>query len=97
MPNGETTLFKLIVIGAVIGLGKALLDEPKLTWRLLIGRILLGSAVSMMAGLALIHFPELEEISLIGIASALGILGHTVIESLLKRYLQTKTKEADES
>ncbi|PVZ87908.1 holin [Serratia sp. S1B] len=97
MPNGESTLVKLIAIGAVIGLGKVMLDDQQLTWRVVIGRMLLGSAVSMVAGVALIHFPELEELSLIGVASALGILGHAVIESLLKRYLQTKTKEADKS
>lgn len=97
MPNGESTLLKLIILGGLISVAKVLMDEPTPPLRLIIARVMLGSAVSMVAGVVLIQFPDLNELGLLGIASALGIVGHTVVESLLKRYLQTKTKEADKS
>jgi hypothetical protein len=97
MPNGESTVYKLVILGALIGLGKLLLDEPQLTWRLVIGRLLLGSAVAMGAGVVLIRFPDLPEIALLGIASGLGILGHSVVESLLTRYLKGKVKKVKKS
>lgn len=97
MPNGESTVVKLIAIGAAIGLAKVLMDEPRPPLKLIVARVLLGSAVSMVAGVVLIRFPDLEEVALFGVASALGILGHTVVESLLKKYLLKKSKEADKS
>jgi hypothetical protein len=97
MPNGESTIFKLVVIGGLIGFARVLLDEPKLTARIVVGRVLLGSAVSMVAGLLLISYPDLGEIALIGAASALGIAGHTVVESLVKRYFPAKVKKEDKS
>lgn len=95
MPNGESTLLKLLLIGAIIGLGKVLADEARLTVKLVLGRMVLGSAVSLMAGLLLIRFPDIDELALVAAASALGILGHTVIESMLKRYIESNIKRVD--
>lgn len=97
MPNGESTFLKLLLIGAVIGLGKVLADDARLTFKLVLGRMVLGSAVSLIAGVLLIRFPDIDELALVGAASALGILGHTVIESMLKRYVESKTKGTDKS
>ncbi|WP_422527655.1 holin [Serratia fonticola] len=95
MPNGESTFLKILLIGAIIGLGKVLADDTKLTVKLVLGRMVLGSAVSLIAGVILIQFPDIDELALVGIASALGILGHTAIESLLKYYLLNKAKGAE--
>lgn len=97
MPNGESTFFKLLLLGAIIGLGKVLADEARLTVRLVLGRMVLGSAVSLMAGLLLIQFPGIDELALVAAASALGILGHTTIESMIRRYVAYKTKGTDKS
>lgn len=95
MHNDEGIVWKLILIGAVITLGKLLADGRAITVRLALGRLILGSAVSCVSGIALIHYNELPELALIGIASALGILGHTVIEVLFYRWLRTKEEGAN--
>ncbi|HGM4960270.1 TPA: holin [Serratia liquefaciens] len=97
MPNGESTFLKLLLIGAIIGLGKLLADEARLTVRLVLGRMVLGSAVSLMAGVLLIRWPNIDELALVAASAALGILGHSVIESMLKRYVESKTKGPDKS
>lgn len=85
MQQEEQTLLKLALIGALIGLGKVLVSDEKLNFKVVIGRVILGAGVSMIAGAALVEFPELSTTALIGIASALGILGNTAIESILRR------------
>lgn len=95
MQSSENTLIKIIILGGLIGVAKVLMDEQTPPLKLIIARVLLGSAVSMVAGVVLIRFPDLPEMGLLGIASSLGILGHTVVESLIKRYLKTKTKGDD--
>ncbi|MCW7353311.1 phage holin family protein, partial [Escherichia coli] len=43
--NGETSLLeKLLLIGAVIGLGQLMVSNERITTRLLVGRRILGSA-----------------------------------------------------
>ncbi|WP_228713463.1 phage holin family protein [Acinetobacter pittii] len=49
------------------------------------GRTILGSASSLVAGLVLLQIPDISTIPLIAIASALGILGSTFIEEFLKK------------
>jgi hypothetical protein len=99
MPNGETSLFaKLILIGALIGVGQLMVSNERITARKLVGRTILGSAVSLMAGLALLKFDDMPELAVIGVACALGILGSAVIEEYFKRWLdQRLTKKRDET
>ena len=78
-------LATLIIIGAAIGLAKLLVSDEKLTWRLTLGRTILGSASSVIAGAVLLQVPDIDPLALIAIASTLGILGSTFIESWLKR------------
>lgn len=93
MHSTEGTFWKLILIGAVIGLGKLLEGGEVITMRLVIGRLIIGSAVSCVAGVALIQFKGLPELALLGIASGLGILGHSAIEALFNRWMKTSKKE----
>lgn len=96
MPNGETTLFaKLVVIGALIGAGQLLAGQEKITARLFVGRVILGSAVSLVSGVALINMGHLPELAVIGIACTLGIAGHTAVEAVAQRWLKNK-KEKEE-
>ncbi|MFJ5422269.1 holin [Pectobacterium parvum] len=95
MPNGETSFFtNLLLVGAAIGLGKLLVSEERITFRLLVGRIILGSAASMVAGVALIQFPELPELAVLGLASALGIAGSTAIEAIIERKLRASRENS---
>lgn len=85
MQEHEKNIYILIGAGALIGLGKLLASDEKLSARLVIGRTVLGSATSLLAGVVLLQFPTIHPLALLGIASGLGILGSQTIEILLKR------------
>lgn len=76
----------LAVIGAVIALGKLLSGNEPLTWRAAIGRTILGSATSLVAGVALLQIPDLHPLALLGLGSALGIAGAQAVEALVRRF-----------
>lgn len=57
----------------------------QLTFRLIAGRAMLGSATSMVVGIALLQIPDLPPIALLGLGSALGIVGSQYLEVLLRR------------
>ena len=84
MEDHEKNLLLLIVIGACIGFAKLLVSDEKLTWRLTIGRTILGAATSTIAGAIILQVPNINPLALIALASALGILGSTFIENWLK-------------
>lgn len=88
MQEHEKTFLILFMLGALIGLAKLLVSDEKLTVRLIVGRTLLGSATSVIAGIAVVQFPEIDRLALIGIASALGIIGSSFIEMWLKGKLK---------
>jgi hypothetical protein len=81
----EKTGFMLIIIGALIALGKVLASNETLTIRLLIGRTFLGAGTSLVAGALTLYFVDPSPLALIGIASGLGIAGSSVIEAWVKK------------
>ncbi|KVL84190.1 holin [Burkholderia stagnalis] len=85
MQEHEKTFLELIIMGALIGVAKLLVSSEQLTFRVIVGRALLGSATSMVAGVVLLQIPELPPLALLGIGSALGIVGSQYIEILLRR------------
>ncbi|MDN7676441.1 holin [Burkholderia oklahomensis] len=85
MTEHEKTILELIIIGAFIGVAKVLVGHGQLTFRVVIGRALLGSATSMVAGVVLMQIPELSTIALLGLGSAFGIIGSQYLEMLLRR------------
>nr|WP_306306504.1 MULTISPECIES: holin [Acinetobacter] len=66
-------------------MSRLLVSSDPLSVRLIVGRTILGSATSSIAGVVLIQFPTLSPIALVAIACALGILGSTFIEEYLKK------------
>ena len=72
-------------IGALIGIGKLLQTNQPLTWRLVLGRMITGSAVSTVAGWALIHIPDMPFSAVMALGSALGILGAEFLEQWMKK------------
>lgn len=85
MQEHEKTILELIIMGALIGIAKLLVSSEQLTFRVVFGRALLGSATSMVAGIALLQIPNMDPLALLGIGSALGIVGSQYIEILLRR------------
>ncbi len=85
MQEHEKTLITLLIVGGLIGMGRLLVSNEPLSWRMIIGRTILGSATSIVAGLILIQFPDISPVALVSIACALGILGSTYIEEYLKK------------
>ncbi|RQQ30532.1 phage holin family protein [Burkholderia stagnalis] len=85
MQDHEKTILELIIMGALIGIAKLLVSSEQLTFRVIVGRALLGSATSMVAGIVLLQIPDLPPLALLGIGSAFGIIGSQYIEILLRR------------
>ncbi|WP_140920168.1 phage holin family protein [Limnobaculum xujianqingii] len=85
MTEQESLILKIMAAGGIIGLAKLLVDNQKITLRLLFGRVILGSGIALTSGVFLIHNTKLDELALIGIACALGISGQTGIEWLFNR------------
>ena len=84
MQDYEKNLLLLIAIGAAIGFAKLLVSDEKLTWRLMIGRTILGAATSTIAGAIILQIPDINPLALISLASTLGIMGSAFIENWLK-------------
>ena len=85
MDEYDHTLVSLVVVGAFIALGKMLVANEVITLRLFIGRIILGSAVSVVAGALLILWPGIHPYcAVMGIGSAPGIAGLSTCRNLAK-------------
>lgn len=85
MQEHEKGLLSLMIIGALIALGKALSSGEPITPSLFFGRIILGSAVSVAAAAILIWIPDINPLALSGAGAALGIAGYQVVEVWIRR------------
>lgn len=85
MDEYDSTLISLVIVGAFIALGKMLVANEIITLRLFIGKIILGSAVSVVAGALLILWPGIDSVAVMGIGSALGIVGYQLVEIWLRK------------
>lgn len=83
----EKELLMLFMIGAVIGLGKLLVGGERLSVRIVLGRMIIGAALSASAGAVLIMFHDLSPTALVGVASAIGILGQSVLEVVVQKFV----------
>jgi len=96
MEEHEKSLLTLLLIGAVIALGKVLAGDEPITLRHFFGRIILGSFVSVMAGAVLIQIPNASPLAIQGVGAALGIAGYQAVELWLRRRAAGK-KEGSEA
>lgn len=85
MQEYEKGFIALSVMGAMIALGKLLNSDEPITLRLVTGRVIVGSGLSLIAGVALYFVPDIHPLALAGIGSALGILGQNVVEAWLRK------------
>ncbi|EAR7143831.1 holin, partial [Salmonella enterica] len=85
MQDYEKGFIALAIMGALIALGKMLNSDEPITARLVLGRVIVGSALSVAAGVALYFVPDIHPLALAGIGSALGILGLNGVEAWLRK------------
>lgn len=85
MQEHEKNLYTLLVIGALIAIGKVLASDDKITPRLFVGRLILGSMVSVVAGAVLLQIPDASPLAVNGLGTALAIAGYQVVEIWLRR------------
>lgn len=93
MTEHEKSFFTLAFIGALIAIAKTLDSDEPLTPRRMIGRAILGSAVSVVAGAALIQFPNIHPLAVNGIGAMLGILGYQSVEMWLHKRSKIKMEK----
>lgn len=84
MKDSDKTVVELILTGGLIAIAKLLVGHEPLSFRLVVGRAVLGSATSMAAGAALLRIPELPPIGLLGLGSLIGIVGAQYLEAVLR-------------
>ncbi|MEG0233733.1 MAG: phage holin family protein [Hafnia sp.] len=92
MNETDKSMVTLFLIGMLIVVGKVLAGGEPITPRLFIGRMLLGGFVSMVAGVALVQFPDLSGTAINGIGTALGIAGYQVVEIFIQRRIKKANK-----
>lgn len=93
MTDDEKLLVKIGLIGFMLGIAKLLAGDEAITWRKVIGRALLGTGSSLIAGLVMIPHPNASQLVIVGAAALLGILGHSFIEWIVINYIDKKNKK----
>ncbi|NUX55908.1 holin [Paraburkholderia youngii] len=83
----EKELVILFCLGAVIGLGKLMVGGEPMSLRLVVGRMIVGAGLSASAGAVLMVFQDMPPTALVGIASAIGILGQSVLEAAVQKFV----------
>ena len=96
MQEHEKSLLSLLLIGALIAIGKVLSGDDPITLRHFAWRVILGSFVSVMAGAVLIQIPNANPLAIQGVGAALGIAGYQAVELWLRRRAAGK-KEGSEA
>lgn len=86
MHDETKSIWLLLGIGALIAMGKLLAGDEKITLRLAVGRIILGSATSLVAGMLLLQIPDISPLALVATGSALGIAGSQAVEAAMRRW-----------
>lgn len=90
--DGSTKLGVLAGVAIVAGLGKLLASQDKLTWRVVIGRVLTSAALGVAASLLLVLFPSMPLEAQLGAAAALSSLGVSALEAVFNRVMGVKVK-----
>lgn len=85
MDDTSKSLITAALIGAAIGLGQLASSAQPITWRLALGRAVVSGGLATACGTALIWWPTLHPVALIGLAAALASLGTSGVERLLAR------------
>lgn len=95
MNDWEKTIAWLAGVGALVAVGRALTNKETLSWRVVVGRVILGSALATVACLVWIPFPDAPIPVLIGAGAGIGILGEQVLELAARRLIAFKLGGGD--
>lgn len=90
--DGSTKLGVLAGVAIIAGLGKLLASQDKLTWRVVIGRVLTSAALGVAASILLVLFPSMPLEAQLGTAAALSSLGTSALEAVFYRITGVKAK-----
>ncbi|KAK54009.1 holin [Bordetella bronchiseptica] len=90
MNDWERTVAWLASVGALVAIGRALTNKEALSWRVVVGRVILGSALATVVAVLLIPYPDAPMPVLIGAGAGLGILGEQVLELAARRLISFK-------
>jgi hypothetical protein len=93
MDQHERNLLIAAAIGAAVMIGKAMAAAEVVTWRVLIGRALVGGTTAMIAAVALAFWPDLPAPALFGLASLAGHIGAEGLMKFAGDYLQRRKGE----
>lgn len=90
MLEHEKTLLGMIVIGVAAVMGKFLLTQEPITWRAVIGRILVGGTTAMIAGAVLAIIPGVDKLAIYAFSALCGHAGAEVLMKYAGDYLNRK-------
>lgn len=93
MGDHHSILAYLATLGAALGFGKFLVSNEPLEWRLVLGRLILGSGSSVAAGTIYLLFPQMHPLALIGVASLSGLAGAAWLELKFKQKVDALLKQ----
>jgi hypothetical protein len=96
MQEYAKSLAGLAATGALIGVAKMLVSSEELTFRVMLGRAILGAATSTVAGIVLLKFPDIPPLALLACGSGVGILGQQYIEKTLRGKLKGILRDVGE-
>jgi len=82
--SSATLIALLVAIGVAGELYRLLNSDEKLTPRVLVSRCLLGALASLAVLAARVHKPDVEDITLVGLASLVAVLGYSFLEEPIK-------------
>jgi hypothetical protein len=88
--NPEAIFGLLAVIGAIIGLGKLLAEDRPITFKVVLGRMIVSAGLGGSAGALMSMFPSADPVLLYGAAAAMASLGTSAVEIMLSRTFKTK-------
>lgn len=93
MPEQVKQAFLFALIGIVIGTGQLLSSKEVITARILIGRALTVSGLSVSAGAVVVWIPDLPLIGQIGVSALLASLGTSGLEKMFQRVIGGRTAQ----
>ena len=75
------------ILGALIGLGQVLDSAEQLTWRIVVGRVLVSAGLAATAPVLLVWFPGMPRMAEFALAAAFASLGTSALQSIVRRLL----------